>query len=345
VVNVRPQRWWLMLVVFGLVAVEVYLVYRFRDYIWKLRALIVFVAIAVIPFVLWRVWMRQWPMGIPASGWLFDGKNLRLKPSWWHWIFQDRLDRLMFNFSGLLLIGVGLLHHAEMFRPLTSGVQRVRASGNIFSSVLSFFGFKLKSEKEENSADINLFFPICFATCLLYFIVFATGNVTHEYYQIIIIPFGAVMFAVGFWYVWDSVRSFWDGVLKRVSVIGLLGVTLLLGWYSVRDWYNIGNPMQITIGLRADKLLPKDALVIAPYGGDTTFLYYINRAGWSVQDKSLGEMIDRGATHYISNHRSEGTNRLGRLYKMVDETPEYVIIDLREKTDSPEWETVSVYKI
>jgi hypothetical protein len=103
--------------------------------------------------------------------------------------------------------------------------------------------------------------------------------------------------------------------------------------------------MQITIGQRADLLLPKEALVIAPYGGDTTFLYYINRSGWSVVDKRLQEMIDRGATHFISNFRDDGTNRVARLYTIVEETPEYVIVDLRQKSNDPEWATVGAYEL
>jgi hypothetical protein len=303
---------------------------------------------------------QQWPMSIPASDWLFDGKNLRFKPAWWHWIFQDRLDRLMFNFSGLFLIGLGLLFHRQMFRPLTRGVEKIADTRSIVQRVLSSVivkvvttlfkrreaSFLAQKEKETSVAsEINWFFPLCFASCLLYFVVFSTGNVTHEYYQIPIIPFGVVLLSAGFWYMWRSGTTFWEQALRQLLAIALVGVSLLLGWYGVREWYTIGNPMQITIGARADALLPKDAQVIAPYGGDTTFLYYINRPGWSVVDKKLQEMIDRGATHFVSNYRDEGTNRVARLYTIVEETPEYVIVDLRQRSADPEWATIKPYEL
>lgn len=341
IIDVRPMRLWMTPALLVLGIAELYLIYRFREYLWKLRDFFVMIFVALIPLGLWRIWMQQWPMSIPASSWLFDGKNLRLKPAWWHWIFQQRLSEYMFNFSGLLFIGLGLLFNKELLRRSELPFQL----GSIVQFIKQIFHIKRTVGKQDIAVYAPWFFPLSFATCLLYFVVFATGNVTHEYYQIVIIPFGSVLVATGFWYMWDFGEEYWELVIRRLSALALLGITLLLGWYSVRDWYTIGNPMQITIGARADLLLPKDALVIAPYGGDTTFLYYINRSGWSVIDKRLQEMIDRGATHFVSNYRDDGTNRVARLYTIVEETQEYVIVDLRQKSNDPEWATIGTYEL
>ena len=47
--------------------------------------------IALLPFVLWRLWILQQPEGIPASGWLMNGDGIRFRPAFWKWIIGERL--------------------------------------------------------------------------------------------------------------------------------------------------------------------------------------------------------------------------------------------------------------
>ncbi len=279
-----------------------------------------FLLIAVLPFMLWRYWMQSWPYSIPASGWLFDGNHIRFKPAWWHWIFQMRLDQFMFNFSGLFMIVVGLVFYNRTYNLI-----------------------KAKSGVSTIIPAERWYLPLCLFSCLIYLIVFATGNVQHEYYQLPLTAFGSIFLSAGFWYLWMESGSRKEEIARRVLVVFLVGLTLMLGWYSVKDWYVIGNPMLVTVGKRADRLLGKDAMVIADYGGDTTFLYYVNREGWSVRDKQLQEIIDRGATTYISMHRDDYINRLSTLYEIIDETPEYVILDLTRKKG--DWTGIRAYEL
>jgi hypothetical protein len=280
----------------------------------------VYFILSILPFVFWRFWMQTWPMSIPASGWLFNGTQIRFKPAWWHWIFQIRLDKYMFNFSGLLFIGMALF----FFR-------------NVYEALHRF------PKDEPDSKKYLWFWPLCLISCASYIVVFATGNVQHEYYQLPITAFGSLFVSLGFCYVWTLRGSWVSRIFRRVAAIVLLGFVFLLGWYSVKEWYVIGNPMLVTVGKRADSILPKNAKVIADYGGDTTFLYYINRIGWSVREKQVQEMIDRGATHYISMHRNDYINKLATLYEIVDETPEYVILDLRKQKG--EWMNIGKYEL
>jgi hypothetical protein len=282
---------------------------RFGFIFIKFPILWIFAVLSVTPFILWRVWMQTWPYSIPASGWLFDGNHIRFKPAWWHWIIQVRLDQFMFNVTGLFLIGLGLLFYRETYKK----------SQSIW------------------------YLPLCLLSCFIYLIVFATGNVQHEYYQLPVTPFGAIFVSVGFWFMWNKLGSWFEMSISRLLALSFIIITLMLGWYSVKDWYIIGNPLLITVGERADRLLPSNAQVIADYGGDTTFLYYVNRKGWSVRDKQLQEIIDRGATTYISMHRDDYINRLATLYEIIDETPEYVILDLtRQKGD---WTGIKTYEL
>lgn len=336
-----------------------YLVYRkFEFNFWRQRMFWIYVFIAVFPFMVWRLWMREWPMSIPASGWLFDGSKLRLKPAWWHWLWQERIDAYMFNFPGLFFIGIALTFWKDVYRKLSclgeevaplrsNGKQSKQSLTHYVNAALQTVNFYLSNT---GLLRTNWFFPLCVVSCLLYIVVFATGNVQHEYYQLPLVPFGAVMFSAGFWYLWDGRKdiSKYDipvMYMRRAVLSLLVVVSVMLSWYKVRDWYSVGNPLLVYVGQRADSLLPKDAVVITDSGGDTTLLYYVNRSGWSVRDKQLDEMIDRGATVWLSMVRNEYSNKLEQLYEPIDETSEYVILDLTKKRDNPEWETIPRYAL
>ena len=90
----------------------------------------------------------------------------------------------------------------------------------------------------------------------------------------------------------------------------------------------------VRAGQAADKILPANALVVAPYQGDTAFLYQINRPGYPlVESDDIKNMIDvRHVTHYVSLNQDAITNQVLREpeFKVLEQTPEYVIVQLRE---------------
>ncbi len=49
----------------------------------------------LLPLGLWRAWIQNFPQGIPANRWLFNGNGIRLRPAWFRWLFADRMGRLM----------------------------------------------------------------------------------------------------------------------------------------------------------------------------------------------------------------------------------------------------------
>jgi len=77
--------------------------------------------------------------------------------------------------------------------------------------------------------------------------------------------------------------------------------------------------------------LPKDAKVIAPYGGDTAFLYQTNRHGYPLVDRSIQELIKNGAKYLISvDVEDEGIQKLAKNCKLLAAENEYLIIELSE---------------
>ena len=104
-----------------------------------------------------------------------------------------------------------------------------------------------------------------------------------------------------------------------------------LGWREVRALFNINNPKIVEVGRLADQILPQDAKVIAPYGGDTAFLYQTNRRGWAIAYKSFDEMKKLGATHYVTVNINSEAQDLMKEYKTLVLKDGYAIIDLTNK--------------
>ena len=109
------------------------------------------------------------------------------------------------------------------------------------------------------------------------------------------------------------------------SIIMMLGATA----YRVKEYYKVNHPEIMIAGEVIDRITPKDALIIAPYNGDTAFLYQTKRKGWPVIDTSLETLIKRGADYYVSvSLHDTDTLMVEEGYEVVEKTDSYVIMDL-----------------
>src|SRR5690606_37142635 len=111
-----------------------------------------------IPLALWRLWITQFPEGIPASSWLFNEGNIRFKGAYFYWIFGERISQLILGYYVTFAI-MGL--------------------------------FKRTFEKH------FIFFISFFVSSLIYLVVIARGDVQHDYYQIAIVPSLAILVGRG----------------------------------------------------------------------------------------------------------------------------------------------------
>jgi hypothetical protein len=135
--------------------------------------------------------------------------------------------------------------------------------------------------------------------------------------------------ASGACFLWNNL--FFNRIISRVLVVFSIGMMLMVGWFQIRDNYNVNHPEIIEAGHAVDELTPKDALVIAPYDGDTAFLYQTNRWGWPAIDDSVDKIIERGADYYVSvNLGSADTKMIESRFKIIKETGKYVIVDLHQ---------------
>lgn len=176
----------------------------------------------------------------------------------------------------------------------------------------------------------NLLFLSFLVSSLLYIFVVARGNVQHSYYQIPIIPTICIFLALGSELLINPPKQYF---LKYKSLVVLLFSVLLmfsLSWKDVRDYYNIQNQSVITAGQAVDKIAPKDTEVVAPYEGDTTLLYYTKRKGWASFSKPLPELIKMGADYLVLVNPKEQDLEIGKTYKVVASSSQYLIFDLHK---------------
>ena len=106
---------------------------------------------------------------------------------------------------------------------------------------------------------------------------------------------------------------------------------LFTGWNQIVGDYAVNHPEILEAGTEIDKITPKDAIIVAPYDGDTAFLYATNRSGWPAVDNSIDNIIREGASYYVSvNLGSTDTKNFAARFKTVEKNDKFIILNLRE---------------
>lgn len=258
--------------------------------LFKKWQLWLFLIISIAPFIFWQLWMRQYPAGIPRNDWLFNGSGIRFKGAFFHWLFGERIGQFILGYFGLPFVVLGLL--------------------------------KKLNQKE------GLFFFMFLFSSLIFMFTLATGNVQHDYYQILIIPTLAVFFGKGI----DMIVNNFGGVFSKwiavVTTIACIGFMMAFSWFVIRDFYNIQHPEIITAGNAVNKKTQKDAKIVAPYGGDTTLLYATGRNGWPVFDRPLSQFIKQGAKAMVFVNPAQSELNFKNYFAVLDEGKDYIIYDL-----------------
>ncbi len=251
----------------------------------------VLLIVSIAPLVFWRIWMLQYPEGIPVNAWLFNGGNIRFTGAYFYWIFAERISKLILGYWGISLLVLGLL------------ASNIKNKGFFYASLLG---------------------------SLLYVVIIARGNVQHDYYQILIIPSLAFFFGLGADFLLSRQIAV-SMVTKVVMLSLCIIFTLAFGWYQIRDYFNINNYAIVTAGQAAKALTPQNAKIIAPYNGDTSLLYQTDRKGWPSFEKSLPELIKMGADYLLLVNPQQNDRNLSKTYKLVSGTNDYLLFDLHKK--------------
>lgn len=283
----------------------VLLVLAWQKYGWqclKRFDLYLLALFSVLPVLWWRQFILQFPSGIPASTWLYNSNGIRLRPAWWRWLFYERLTKMWLGYLGVIFFLPGLL--PEKF-------------------------FSLRKKIAFTSFDY-LTYAFLFGM-FLYLVIFATGNVQHDYYQVILLPAVALVMARGYSWLWQLGRQ------QKIKPIFLSSIFVLLtlgawffAWRENSGKFNVNNWSEVKIAAVAAQTLPSDAQVIADgFAGDTNFLFQTDRTGWPDSDQ-LDEKIAQGASYYITGNFNDRFHDLAQQYTTVYQDENGAILDLTQ---------------
>jgi 4-amino-4-deoxy-L-arabinose transferase-like glycosyltransferase len=273
---------------------------KFRFSFLKQPKLYLWLAVSFLPFFLWRFWISQFPEGIPANLWLFNQGNIRFSGAFFHWIFAKRIGELILGYWGLPFLVLGIIQ---------------------------------KPKKE------GWFFHLWLLSILIYIAVFAAGNVTHDYYQIPLVPIFCIFLAKGASLLLFEGRE----IFNKTFFYLLFSICFLFmtafSWYEVRNFYNIQGGVDLA-GVAVDELTLKDALVLTGDSSDATLLYNTNRWGWSGgyasnfpnSKETIEKIRSLGGLVYVTTKFDRNSNfghYMLENYQVVKETNQFIIFSLR----------------
>lgn len=266
----------------------------------KKKELYLWLVLSFLPLALWRYWISSFPEGIPANLWLFNQGNIRFKGAFFHWIFAERVGKLILGYFGLPLLVIGLA---------------------------------LKPKKE------GLFFLSWLLSIFLYISVFASGNITHDYYQIPFVPILCIFLAKGAEFLLFERNSSFSRILSLGTVFACFAFMLAFSWYEVRGFYHIKGGVDLA-GAAVDELVPQDALVLTGDSNDATLLYNTNRWGWTGgyasyypnTKETIDKIKEMGGSVYVSTQFDQNSD-FGKYmlenYKIITESDQYIIFNLK----------------
>lgn len=273
----------------------VWAVIAFQAQGWKMFTnplLYVYGVVSIGPFLWWRQWIEQYPSGIPDNKWLFNSNGIRLRPAWFRWLFWERLTILFLGYVGVVAMPFNLLKRDKAF----------------------------------------WIYAAWWLGILAYFVVIATGNVQHDYYQNLALPIVCISFGRGLVLLSDWLQSKFKLSFKAAALVCaiILGLSVIIAWKTrVQGYYQINHYEYVDAGAAVDRLVPTDAKVIAPAFGDTMFLFQTNRQGWPI-GYEIDNKIRLGAQYYVTTSMDDEANELKAKYETVEQTPLYLILNLTQ---------------
>lgn len=248
---------------YGLVLAYLF-IRKYNISVFKTVPAYVYFILAAIPLIAWRVYILQFPEGIPVSGWLFTDvetfegrKQIFFKPAFFRWIFFERINNQILGGYMTFFLALGALA-----KPRTYLLPLIGLSG------------------------------------LIYVMTFQGGNVQHEYYQIMLFPALAVMCGLGFNFIYKQHKQFLHPGIVIASCIVIVGLSWFFSYYKVRDYYGIPTDL-VQIARIVQTLTRPDDKIITDRYGDTTLLYLMDRKGSPAIYKDIPFMREDGYKYLV----------------------------------------------
>lgn len=263
-----------------------------KEWTWKMiqqPLLWVFLIAIAAPLTWWRIWMLQYPAGIPVNGWLLNGGNIRFTGAFFYWIFANRFARTILGLWGLPLFFFGILSKRK-----------------------DFFLF--------------LFFLL---SSLLYVIVIARGNVQHDYYQILIIPSIAFMIGLGVDRLIHLPKEDGGKVAVYSIILLSIAGSLMFGWYYVRNYYDANIAFVTIGQVVDKLTPKNAKILTFQNGDTTLLYFTNRQGWASLEKSLSEMIMLGADYIVITNPTRNDINGFGKQYAVVAQTNDYLIINLR----------------
>ncbi len=266
---------------------------KFRFHFIKKWPVYLFFIIALIPFAWWRLYIRQFPEGIPPSEWLLTSvntyqglQNIFFRPAFFRWIFFERINNLMLGGYLTFFLLLGAL---------------VRPKRWILHSVLF--------------------------SALIYLFTFQGGNVQHEYYQTIALPAIALFVGVGAAYLFTIRKLFVHPIINAGVVLFVFAISLFFSFYNVRGFYDYPAELPQIAKIINILTAPTDKIVTDRLG-DTTLLYLADRRGAPSIYKDPAVLAKMGYSYLATLNQGEINTLKQQKYPVVFENNQFALFKL-----------------
>lgn len=279
-------------IIFYLLPIIVLFYRKYKLNLVKKLDFYLYFVVTLTPLIYWRMYIKNFPEGIPYSDWLFTSvntsqglKSILFKPSFFRWIFFERINNLILGGYLTLFFVLGTISKQKKYL------------------LLSF-----------------LF------SALTYIFVFQGGNLQHEYYQTLILPVIAMMVGLGVNFVFEHKRNFINRVFVSILVFLFFVFSFYFSYFKVSDYYLYSQELVQEANI-INNLTEPDDKIVTDRTGDTTLLYLANRKGAPSIFKDPIDLKKLGYKYLITS--SEGQiNMMRPNFEIVFENEKFTLFHL-----------------
>ncbi|KKQ24240.1 MAG: 4-amino-4-deoxy-L-arabinose transferase and related glycosyltransferases of PMT family [Candidatus Roizmanbacteria bacterium GW2011_GWC2_37_13] len=266
----------------------------FQSYKWKFLkkpSFYLYFLIALTPLILWRNYIGRFPEGIPVNEWLLTSVNTG--GSLQKIFFRPAFFRWIFfeRINNLILGG--------------------------YLTVFFILGIIAKRK--------NFFLYSYLLSSISYLLVFQGGNVQHEYYQTLILPFLAIFSALGINFLFEKKSN-----IYHLASIILVFVLLLFSWYfsyyKVKDYYQYSQELIQEAKILND-LTSKEDKIVTDRMGDTTLLYLAERRGAPSIYKEPEDLKKLGYSFLVTSSQYQ-IEKMEKNFEIIFENDKFTLFSL-----------------
>lgn len=253
------------------------------------------IALSLVPLVLWRMYIQNYPEGIPASAWLIGNvstggamQTIFFRPAFFRWIFYERLNILILGSFNLVLFISGLLARTKTLLP---------------------YAFLLSSAA--------------------YVFTFQGGNVQHEYYQILVLPTIALFGGLGAAHLVKMAHDWKYQIVAYGIIVCAMVASWFISWDKVHHYYYSLSDIPQFAKIVQTFTKPNDRIVVDT-AGDTTALYAFDRKGSPGIYGGVAQMKEKGYDYVFTyNHQTaDSLQKDDPTIKRIFENDRFVLFKL-----------------